>query len=273
MITASPWKAGAVSPLAIVFGQSYGGEASLRIILFSSPWCSALIACALVGARTLKRLRAALAAVAVAFAGLFVVSYLGLEELNLVSRSELNAAGWFYSHARPGSVLVLAAPGNPYRYGATYPLFRGPEGDANPNLMTERVFLGRPLGPAQVPAVAGRILIYSRHGYIAFSRDEITYAEVFRLTPPGALQSLRAAVAASPRFALWYANRDVQIYELVSPSPGRGVKTHPRTQRRGARPSSAHTPRVPQPARSRAPRPRHVHRPVPARTHGRGRAR
>jgi hypothetical protein len=207
----------AVAPVAVVFGQNYGGEASLRIILFSSPWSSALIAWALM---TIARPRirvAAMASVACLFTGLFVISYLGQEELNIVSAPEVSAGEWFYDHAPPGSVLVLAAPGFPYRLGANYPAFRGPEGDANPNLMTEPVFQGRPLGAPQVPYIVDRIREYSAHGYIAFTRDETTFAEVFRITPPGALGQLEAAVAHSRQFRLSYANRDAQIFELVTP--------------------------------------------------------
>jgi hypothetical protein len=216
LMRALPFVVLAFSPFFVLFGQNYGGEASLRIILFSSPWCGALIAWALATVSR-RRLRWTLTmSVAVAFTALFVPSFLGQEELNIISPAEVRASEWFYYHARPGSVLVLAAPGFPYRYGATYPTFRGPEGDANPNLMTEPVFEGRQLGAAEVPSVAARIREYSKHGYIVFDRDETAYAEIFRITPPGALAHLEAAVARSPDFRLWYSNPYVQIYELSS---------------------------------------------------------
>ncbi|HEY4451304.1 MAG TPA: hypothetical protein VGN13_06890 [Solirubrobacteraceae bacterium] len=218
LVQALPFLALAVSPVAIVFGQNYGGEASLRIVLFSSPWCAALIAWSIATLRSRAARRFTLALVVAVFAPLFVISYLGQEELNIVSAAEVQASEWFYTHARRGSVLVLAAPGFPYRYGAAYPQFRGPEGDANPNLMTEPAFQGRSLGAPQLPAVAARIRLYSAHGYIAFSRDETEYAEVFRITPPGAIEDLRRAVAASAEFRLSFANRDAQIYELLAPA-------------------------------------------------------
>ncbi len=224
LLRALPFAVLAVSPLAIVFGQNYGGEASLRIVLFASPWCAALIAWAAATLRSPRATFVALTLVALVFTPLFVVAYLGEEELNIVSPAEERASERFYDSGRRGSVLVLAAPGFPYRYGASYPEFRGPEGDANPNLMTEGVFLERPLGAAQVADVAARIRVYSPYGYIAFSKDETAYAEAFRLTPPGALAHLREAVAASALFRLWYANRDVQIYELL---PARGARSRP----------------------------------------------
>ena len=83
------------------------------------------------------------------FTALFVPSFFGQEELNIISAGEVRASEQFYYHAQPGSVLVLAAPGFPYRYGGTYPEFRGPEGDANPNLLTSHIFQNRQLGAAE----------------------------------------------------------------------------------------------------------------------------
>lgn len=221
LMRALPFVVLALCPFFVLFGQNYGGEASLRIILFSSPWCAALISWALATVAR-RRLRWVLTmAVAVAFTALFVPSFLGDEELNIISPAEVRASEWFYYHARPGTVLILAAPGFPFRYGATYPEFLGPEGDANPNLLTEPVFAGRQLGAAEVPNVAARIREYAKQGYIVFDKDETAYAEVFRITPPGALGHLEAAVARSPDFRLWYGNQDVQIYELVERHGGR----------------------------------------------------
>jgi hypothetical protein len=205
----------AVSPFAVIFGQSYGGEASLRLILFSSPWWSALISWALATVTRPRLKWAVTMVVALVLTTLFVPSFLGQEELNIISPAEVRASEWFYYHARHGSVLVLAAPGFPYRYGGTYPDFRGPEGDANPNLLTSPIFQSRQLGAAEIPDVKARIREYAPFGYIAFTKDETAYAEVLRITPKGALANLEAAVRRSPNFRLWYSNEDVQIYELV----------------------------------------------------------
>jgi hypothetical protein len=210
----------ALSPLAVIFGQNYGGEASLRIILFSSPWFSALMAWALTTVSR-RRLRWALTlAAAVTLAALFVPSFFGQEELNIISPAEVRASERFYYHARRGSVLVLAAPGFPFKYGGTYPSFRGPEGDAYPNLLSARIFQNRDLGPSDLPSVIARIREYAPYGYLAFTRDETAFAQVLRITPPGALAHLEAAVAGSPRFRLWYANRDARIYQLLPPRQG-----------------------------------------------------
>jgi hypothetical protein len=216
LVRALPLFVLAIAPCAVIFGQSYGGEAPLRLILFSGPWLSALMAWALATVAH-RRLRWVLMTVAsVVFTALFVPSFLGQEELNIISAGEVRASEQFYYHARPGSVLVLAAPGFPYRYGGTYPEFRGPEGDANPNLLTTPIFQNRQLGAAEVPSVIARIRQYSRYGYLVFAKDETAYAQVMGITPNGALARLEVAVARSPAFRLWYANHDAQIYELVA---------------------------------------------------------
>jgi hypothetical protein len=216
LLRALPFVLLGLAPLMIVFGQNYGGEASLRIVLFSSPWLSALLAWGLstLGRRPLRQL-ATLAAAGIC-STLFVISFYGQAELNLVSAREVEASEWFYSHAEPGSVLMLSAPGFPLKYGPTYPEFRGPEGDAFPNLMSSHLFQNRHLGPKRVPDLVGQIQQYSPRGYISFSKNETAFAEVMRLTPPGALEDLERAVARSPRFRLFYTNPDVRIYQLVS---------------------------------------------------------
>jgi hypothetical protein len=217
-VRALPFVVLVVSPFVVLFGQNYGGEASLRIILFCSPWCAALISWGLATIAR-QRLRWMLMTFAtLVFTALFIPSFLGQEEFNIIAPAEVRASEWFYYHARLGSVLVLSAPGFPYRYGATYPEFNGPEGDANPNLLSSPVFQARQLGPADIPHIVSRIHEYSRYGYVSFTKDQTAYAEALGITPPDALAHLEAAVASSPDFRLWYGNRDVRIYEFVEPS-------------------------------------------------------
>jgi hypothetical protein len=211
---AAPLAALALAPLAVVFGQNYGGEASLRIVLFSSPFLAGLGAWGILGMRRARLARLLFGALVATSAALFVVAFYGQAELNIVDRDEVAASEWFYDHARPGSVLMLSAPGFPLKVGASYPGFAGPEGDSFPNLLSSHLFQGRRLGPAQVPDLIGQIRQYSPHGYIAFSKDETAFAEVMRITPPGALAELERAVRASADFRLAYSNPSVRLYEL-----------------------------------------------------------
>jgi hypothetical protein len=209
----------AIAPFFIAFGQNYGGEAPLRIVLFSCPWWSALIAWAASTVRRRARRWLAMGAFAVLFSALFVPSFFGQEELNLISPGEVQASELFYSRARPGAVLVLASPGFPLKYGGSYPDFEVPEAEGAaypaPPLVNARAFRGQQLGPAEVPRIVAIIRHFPHYAYLAFSRKETAYAETFGLTPPGALADLESAVASSPYFRLWYGNQDARIYEYI----------------------------------------------------------
>jgi hypothetical protein len=206
---ALPMLAAAFAPVGVLFVQSYGAEATLRVILFSTPWCAALIGWAIstIEGRRL-RIMASLALPA-ALTALFVPAFLGATQLNVVSEGEVRASEYFYANAPPESVLVSAATGFPGNFGPRYPLMRRVE------LIAERRFRHRPLGEADVPAVIASMREQSSKGYVAFSTAQTRYVSTFQLTPPGALADLERAVAASPYFRRWYANADARLYKFV----------------------------------------------------------
>jgi hypothetical protein len=196
-------------PLGILFAQSYGGEASLRAFLFSSPWCAVLIA---LGVQTVVSARVRLAAglaICLVFAYLFIPAFYGQEDLNIIPQSEVTASEYFNAHAPADALLMLAAPDFPTRFGATYTL------SDSPNIMERAALRHTALGAQQIPQVIALIHRYSSSGFIAFSTTGYQYAEVHDLTPPGALENLERAVAASNYFRPWFATRDAHIYELV----------------------------------------------------------
>ncbi len=217
-VRAAPLAILALAPLAVVFGQNYGGEASLRIVLFSSPFLAGIAAWAILDTRRALLRRLLMTAFVAASAGLFVIAFFGQAELNIVDHDEVEASEWFYEHARPGSVLMLSAPGFPLKIGASYPGFAGPEGDAFPNLMSSHLFQNQRLGPRRIPDLVGQIELYSPRGYIAFSKDETAFAETMKITPPGALAELEEAVRGSSRFRLAYSNPSVRLFELKEPA-------------------------------------------------------
>lgn len=205
----------AYAPFGMVLMQSYGGEASLRVILYAAPWAAILVAAAL-GTVRRERLRVALSVLtAGAACALAVPAFYGVSQLNLIPASTLAVSEDFYARAPAGSVLMLAGPGFPLRVGARYDEFRGPVGDADPNLLHDDRFRSRPLGAADLPAVLREIRRYSRRGFLAFSDTELRWAQTFGLTAPGALADLERAVGASPAFRLWRASPTARIYEVV----------------------------------------------------------
>jgi hypothetical protein len=212
---ALPFALLAAGPFCLLFGQNYGGEAVLRVLLFSLPWCAALIAWALATIeRPVRRALAALAVCGVA-AALFVPAFYGQEELNQMPTNEVNASEYFDARAQAGSALLFSAPNFPGDYGPRYPLMRGAGRAEPPTLLYSNRFRNRQLGRADVPAVVASILHYAPGGYIVFSTTQNEYAHVFQLVPDGALENLEKAVADSRHFRLFYGNKDARIYQLV----------------------------------------------------------
>jgi hypothetical protein len=200
----------AVAPFGILFAQNYGGEASLRVFLFSSPWRDILIALGLLTI-TRPRLRAAAAlATCLVLAYMFIPAFYGAEDLNIMPPGEVRASEYFYAHAPAGSVLLLAAPDYPTRAGPRYGLMRGDW----PNIAASAAFEHQTLSAAQIPGVIRLIHEFAHSGFVVFSTTGYQYAAVHDLTPPGQLQNMEHAIATSPRFALWYATGDARIYRL-----------------------------------------------------------
>jgi hypothetical protein len=201
-----------LAPIGILLGQRYGGEATLRAYMFSLPWQVSLIAAGIFTIRArLARVVATGVTCLIVAAG-FVPAFFGADGLNIFPADEVTASAYLYAHAPSGSVVVLAAPDFPTNVGARYSLID----DSKSPLLTTSRFGHRELGPADVPAVGSAILRSETSDFLVFSTTEYRAARWAGLAPPGALQRLEAAVAASPYFRLWYANRDTRIYELVN---------------------------------------------------------
>jgi LysM repeat protein len=222
--SALPLLAVAFAPLAVLVVEDYGNEATLRVILFSTPWCAVLIAWAIgTVERPATRLAAAVLTPA-ALAALFVVAFFGAHQLYVVPDGEVRASEHFYANAPAGSVLMTASVGFPANVGPRYELMRRGE------LLGDERFRHRPLGSHDVPAVIESVREVAPKGFVAFSTSQARYVATYQLTPPGELAHLEAAIAVSRRFRLWHVTGDARLYELVS------------TARRPARPTEVRPP-------------------------------
>ena len=130
----------AFSPLITFFLTNYGGEAEYRVYFFSVPWVSLLAASAFASEKTGRGVRSAFAfsAVFAMFAALILPAYLGDDEIYVIPASEVSAANYFYSHAQPGSALILAAPDFPGRVSGRYDGYLTLKNEVDPNLSITR---------------------------------------------------------------------------------------------------------------------------------------
>jgi hypothetical protein len=206
----------ALAPFALLLGNNYGGEGSLRVFLFSSPWLAVLIGWALTTVRRPGRRMVASVGLAAVLTGLFLFAFIGNAGTNVIPADEVSASDYFYAHAPRGSVLMLAGEDFPLQIGVRYRYMAGPGGDHSPNLLELPKFRDRTFAAADIPKVVADIERYSHNGYIAFSTTQFRYAAYFGTTPPGAFEGLERLVAASPAFRTWYASANVRIYRLVA---------------------------------------------------------
>jgi hypothetical protein len=200
-------------PFAVIFGQSYGGEGVLRAFLFASPWLAILIAWGLSTLRPSVQFPAAVTMLA-SLSALFLFAFIGNAGSNVIPRDELDTSEYFYSTARPGSVLMLAGEDFPLRVGARYGEMAGPAGDHSPNLLEEPRFKNRRFVRRDLRPIARSILRYAPNGYLVFSTTQNRFARYYGTTPPGTFEELERWIADSPKFALWYSTPDSRIYRV-----------------------------------------------------------
>lgn len=201
-------------------GQSYGGEARLRVMLYALPWACAG-ACWAFSPTGVRRVRRALwvpVAGVAWFATAFVVFFFGHEDLTMLSPGEVGAAKFLSDPAntKPNSVVVLMAPNFPDRYGPLY--FRA--GIGIPALSYSRFGVDHQLlfpDETDVDFAAEKIRgdCQCQNGYLVFSRGSAHWARDYQLYLPNALKAFEGVVARSPRFRLVYDTSTARVYELV----------------------------------------------------------
>jgi hypothetical protein len=201
-----------VSPFFLVLGQNYGGEASLRVFMFSLPWAAVAISAIALGVGARLR-RAGWLALMLVVLVLFVPTFYGQAEINFMPRDEVQGSAEIYELGRPGGVLMLAAPNFPRSYSGQYGKFEYSGSDPSPSLLKPLYFRHRDLGtPADVDQAILLMRAVAPYGFLAFGSSGFLYADVFNLTPPGELRDLERAVAADPRFKLFLTSPDLRVY-------------------------------------------------------------
>lgn len=110
----------ALAPFAVLGAQSYGGEALLRVYLFSLAPTVVLAAAAFVPdtlttAKNIAR-TGALTVLSLAAVFGFMLARFGNEQFEYSSPADLEAINWVYDHAPVGSLLVAPTPNLPWRY-------------------------------------------------------------------------------------------------------------------------------------------------------------
>ncbi len=209
----------ALSPVITFFLTNYGGEAEYRVYFFTVPWMALLVASAFgTELRTAHHRRTfALGVVLVTLSVLILPAYFGNDEIYRVPPSEVSAADYFYTHATPGSALIISAPDFPGRVSGRYDLYLTLKDEVDPNLLNYPQFANyRPLGSQTLPTLSDFALEFSNGGrtdvYLAFAATGFAAAKAYNLAPAGALQSLETAISQSPQWSVYLKNDSTTIF-------------------------------------------------------------
>jgi hypothetical protein len=203
----------AFSPFLLLLLAHYGGEALLRVELFSLPWSACLAASALpLEAPTPWLLRAGgAAALLVACFGLFLPAYFGSDTLNVTVPGTLDAANYLYQHGHPGGVVYLDKDfpvSDTGRYDQFLPISY---------VLGSKYRPSNELGPVDVSlltSIAVESATQTGTAYLVLTKTMLDYARAYGLTDATSLHSLESALDRSPAWKVFYRNREAVIYQL-----------------------------------------------------------
>jgi hypothetical protein len=209
------WDAAAIvllaSPLVILVGGNYDGEALFRVFLFALPFAAFFVASLLfpdrnAGGRWFTT-AFAIAASALILAG-FLFGYYGKEAWSYFTPGEIRAARIVYENAPDDTLLVEGTRDYPNQ-------FRHPERftyvaiASEPTPSAQRV-IDRPV--AKLAEWLGDPRYEA--AYVIITRAQKAQIDALGPLPRGSLQRVEAKLLASPRFDVVYHDRDATVFRL-----------------------------------------------------------
>jgi hypothetical protein len=205
-----------VATIAVLFVQSYGGEAIYRVYIFALPWLCVL------GARALVRLnvRWPYGAPCVTLVGalasvLFVLSYFGLDRTTYMQPQEVRASTWFETATPPGSILVQLTGNWPSPVTALYPTHLNHDGNWGGDVYGDNRFAGRALTAQDVSRLEEALgNLTSGPIYLAIGPSQLAAIENYGLAPPGSAERFEQILLADPRIRVVYRDGDTVVLLL-----------------------------------------------------------
>jgi hypothetical protein len=190
-----------LTPLFVITGQAYGGEAGLRAFLFSLPGGLCLMAFVL--ARAAKAARVVLTGVVIVAMMLgFLVARWGNELSEEVLPPEITGMNALYAMAQPGAKIMALDAQVSWEYK-----------DVGQFIYTEyyvdKYGFTFPAG-GYIPELAAR-----QGGYLVITHSQLIYAEQNYGAPADFGASLGRDLVKSGNFVLAYKNSETTVYRYV----------------------------------------------------------
>lgn len=203
----------AVAPAFGLLGQSYGGEARLRIYLFALPWLAIGVAWLFWSGplRTRKALVGATASLS-AMALLFSVVYFQPEEDHRVPQGDVAAGIWLDSRARSGDVIFEPGYFFPTLIGSNYPnYYRTIRVTPLSGLIKN---MTGPVNAENIEKYADSIKPTS-NVYVAFSDDKHEDEAAAELSLSGTVSNFERDLAFDNRASLVFESETARIYQIA----------------------------------------------------------
>lgn len=222
----------AFSPVLILAGQGYGGEAIFRVFMYSLPGCAMIIAPAVTALLQARRAaRAAWGRRATAIAGttaLTLVSaqaYFGGWFANLVTTESVDIATRILTEEDPSTLTIGVAPGAPGRLVAEYADFVRTHESFDTGIDTwlnswweDEDFSD----PTRMNRMTDTLLETGQRSIMLITQQMRYYNDYYGTLPPGSLDNLIQIVDADPRWELEYSSDDILMYRLDFDGDGEG---------------------------------------------------
>ena len=212
----------AFSSLVLLFGQNYGGEAILRVYLYSLAGCAVLIAPLLASllTREYRRLRilpvTAAWLVLIGFAAAGMQGYYGAWSYLTVTGTQVEQARWLSETNPAGTVITSPAgpAGWPGRASADYVRHALVDPWYDVEYSARQEF---PLTTATIPEALKRLesdaQSIRRPLYIVMPRKAWVYNDYMRFFEPGALDSLVGQLDGRPGWITVIHDADTQVFK------------------------------------------------------------
>lgn len=214
----------AAAPAVVLLIQSYGGEAIYRVVMFLLPWVCYLAARLLAEAprRWPGLQRALVGLVSTLLAGLFLLNYYGLDQVNRLHPQEVRVSEWFETHTPPGALLTYLTGYWPTPATAAYADHLNVDGNWGGGVFSDTRFVGyagRPLTSADIPGIVEIWRDLSRSGevYVGLGPTQVAAVETYGYAPPGTIEHFVDALIADPRFRVVHQDGDAYLLRLVDP--------------------------------------------------------
>jgi hypothetical protein len=207
----------AFSPFLLLGGQNYGGEAILRVTLYSLLGCSAVLGPALANALRRGRVAALAAAVwALVVVATTAESSYTLWSVTLIQPADVQAARWL-AEQHGTAVVIPMVNVWPGRTSVDYERFIGPYSALEPGmddiLRTQSRLARAAAIPLSVPDVTEVAQLHpDKTTYVVFTQNMRLYDEYYATYTAGSLDATRRGLLASPDWVLARHQGDVWVF-------------------------------------------------------------